>query len=175
MCIHGCMGAHVHVPCRLAVGALPCPSVSREEVANACGLEDSHDGVNYMRAACVIAMAKAHELLEPFVHQVCTCSTVQCHLYCITVHALKLRGAAYTYTYTYTCYLHTRPCRDKVFGEHHTYVTYTMHGTYMTVPSRSRFAFPRAAWTAPFTCAAPPAWHGHVFAGQRACCTAGGW
>lgn len=34
---------------------MSCPDLSKEEVANACGLDDSHDGANYMRAACVIA------------------------------------------------------------------------------------------------------------------------
>ncbi|GFR45611.1 hypothetical protein Agub_g7018 [Astrephomene gubernaculifera] len=56
---------------RLVVGALPCPEVSPEEIVNACGLdmEGGHDGANYVRAACVIAVGKARELLEPFIHQ----------------------------------------------------------------------------------------------------------
>ena len=71
------------------MGALPCPGVSSEEVANACGLEDTHDGVNYMRAACVIAMAKAHELLEPFIHQVRS-GLVRSG----QVHGVRVRGLA---------------------------------------------------------------------------------
>ena len=54
----------------MAVGSLECPDITREEIANACGLEDFHDGVNYMRTACVIAVAKAQSLFEPFIHQV---------------------------------------------------------------------------------------------------------
>lgn len=54
---------------RACVGALPCPAISREEVVNACGAEELHDGVNYMRTACVIAVAKAREMLEPLIHQ----------------------------------------------------------------------------------------------------------
>ena len=33
-------------------------------------MDDVHDGVNYMRTACVIAVAKARESFEPFLHQV---------------------------------------------------------------------------------------------------------
>lgn len=34
---------------RLVVGNIKCPSVSREEIVNACGVEDIHDGTNYFR------------------------------------------------------------------------------------------------------------------------------
>ena len=54
---------------RRSVGSLPCPDISREEIVNACGVDDFHDGVNYTRTACVIAVAKAADALEPFVHQ----------------------------------------------------------------------------------------------------------
>ena len=46
---------------RRAVGGLPCPDISREEIVNACGVDDFHDGVNYTRTACVIAVSKAAE------------------------------------------------------------------------------------------------------------------
>lgn len=55
---------------RLAVGQICCPDITREEIANACGLDDYHDGVNYMRTACVIAVTKARDIFEPFLHQV---------------------------------------------------------------------------------------------------------
>lgn len=32
--------------------------VSEDEIANAAGISDMHDGVNFMRAACVIAVDK---------------------------------------------------------------------------------------------------------------------
>lgn len=38
---------------------------------NACGVDDIHDGVNYVRTACVIAVSKARDIFEPFMHQVC--------------------------------------------------------------------------------------------------------
>ena len=34
------------------------------------GIDDFHDGVNYTRTACVIAVSKARDLFEPFLHQV---------------------------------------------------------------------------------------------------------
>ena len=36
---------------------------------NACGIDDFHDGVNYTRTACVIAVSKARDMFEPFLHQ----------------------------------------------------------------------------------------------------------
>ncbi|KAL5723463.1 ARP2/3 actin-organizing complex subunit Arc5 [Ranunculus cassubicifolius] len=41
----------------------------REEIVNACGVEDIHDGTNYSRIACVIVVAKARDTFEPFLHQ----------------------------------------------------------------------------------------------------------
>ncbi|GAB4838318.1 ARP2/3 actin-organizing complex subunit Arc5 [Ancistrocladus abbreviatus] len=54
---------------RLVVGGIKCPQITREEIVNACGVEDIHDGTNYSRTACVIAVAKARDTFEPFLHQ----------------------------------------------------------------------------------------------------------
>ncbi|KAG0520299.1 hypothetical protein BDA96_08G062200 [Sorghum bicolor] len=54
---------------RLVVGSIRCPPITREEIVNACGVEDIHDGTNYSRTACVIAVAKARDTFEPFLHQ----------------------------------------------------------------------------------------------------------
>ncbi|KAK3268569.1 hypothetical protein CYMTET_22934 [Cymbomonas tetramitiformis] len=54
---------------RQVVGTVSCPSVNREEIVNACGVDEVHDGINYTRTACVIAVAKAKEAFEPFLHQ----------------------------------------------------------------------------------------------------------
>jgi hypothetical protein len=54
---------------RLGMGELICPDISREEIVNACGIDDFHDGVNYTRTACVIAVSKARDIFEPFLHQ----------------------------------------------------------------------------------------------------------
>lgn len=34
---------------RLVVGGVKCPPITREEIVNACGVEDIHDGTNYSR------------------------------------------------------------------------------------------------------------------------------
>lgn len=57
---------------RLGMGELVCPDISREEIVNACGIDDFHDGVNYTRTACVIAVSKARDMFEPFLHQAST-------------------------------------------------------------------------------------------------------
>ena len=65
-------GAQYHraiVEFRHVVGQIKCPSISREEIVNACGIDDVHDGVNYTRAACVIAINKAKDVFEPFLYQ----------------------------------------------------------------------------------------------------------
>lgn len=54
---------------RLGMNELICPDISREEIVNACGIDDFHDGVNYTRTACVIAVSKARDMFEPFLHQ----------------------------------------------------------------------------------------------------------
>ena len=58
---------------RTGIGQLICQDISREEIVNACGIDDFHDGVNYTRTACVIAVSKARDMFEPFLHQVCCC------------------------------------------------------------------------------------------------------
>ncbi|CAI9781780.1 unnamed protein product [Fraxinus pennsylvanica] len=54
---------------RFVVGGFKCPPITREEIVNACGVEDIHDGTNYSRTACVIAVTKARDTFEPFLHQ----------------------------------------------------------------------------------------------------------
>lgn len=51
------------------VGSVRCPDVEREEIVNACGVDDFHDGANVIRTACVVGMAKARSVLEPFIQQ----------------------------------------------------------------------------------------------------------
>lgn len=41
---------------RLIVGKLKCHTVSREEIVNACGVEDIHDGTNYVRYCLLISI-----------------------------------------------------------------------------------------------------------------------
>ena len=51
------------------VGQLKCPAVDREEIVNACGVDDLHDGANVIRTAVVVGTSKARETLEPFLGQ----------------------------------------------------------------------------------------------------------
>ena len=39
--------------------------VTEDEIANAAGIGDVHNGVNFMRAAAVIAMEKAQQSFDP--------------------------------------------------------------------------------------------------------------
>ena len=80
---------------RLGMGELVCPDISREEIVNACGIDDFHDGVNYTRTACVIAVSKARDIFEPFLHQVLdrsgSCHTAAMHVLGISVHGCAAR------------------------------------------------------------------------------------
>ncbi len=49
----------------LAVRHLSLPSVGSDEIANALGVGDAHDGADFVRASCVIAVDKARRSFEP--------------------------------------------------------------------------------------------------------------
>jgi len=49
----------------LAVRHLSLPSVESDEIANALGVGDAHDGADFVRASCVIAVDKARRSFEP--------------------------------------------------------------------------------------------------------------
>lgn len=42
------------------------PIITEDEVANAAGVGETHDGVNFLRAACVISIFKAQSSFDPF-------------------------------------------------------------------------------------------------------------
>ncbi|KAJ6406223.1 DYNAMIN-LIKE PROTEIN ARC5 [Salix viminalis] len=78
---------------RFVVGGIKCPQITREEIVNACGVEDIHDGTNYSRTACVIAVAKARDTFEPFLHQLgCRLLYVLKRLLPISVYLLQKDG-----------------------------------------------------------------------------------
>jgi hypothetical protein len=52
----------------LAAKCLRIPSIAEDEIANAAGLGESHDGVNFLHAACTIALEKARVSFEPMLH-----------------------------------------------------------------------------------------------------------
>ncbi|BFG19730.1 hypothetical protein CerSpe_060040 [Prunus speciosa] len=78
---------------RFVVGGIKCPPITREEIVNACGVEDLHDGTNYSRTACVIAVAKASDTFEPFLHQLgCRLLHILKRLLPISVYLLQKDG-----------------------------------------------------------------------------------
>ncbi|GAV89980.1 Dynamin_N domain-containing protein [Cephalotus follicularis] len=78
---------------RFVVGGTKCPPITREEIVNACGVEDIHDGTNYSRTACVIAVAKARDTFEPFLHQLgCRLLHILKRLLPISVYLLQKDG-----------------------------------------------------------------------------------
>ncbi|KAM1225706.1 hypothetical protein ACFX13_045142 [Malus domestica] len=78
---------------RFVVGGIKCPPITREEIVNACGVEDLHDGTNYSRTACVIAVAKARDTFEPFLHQLgCRLLHILKRLLPISVYLLQKDG-----------------------------------------------------------------------------------
>ncbi|KAI5356126.1 hypothetical protein L3X38_009021 [Prunus dulcis] len=78
---------------RFLAGGIKCPPITREEIVNACGVEDLHDGTNYSRTACVIAVAKARDTFEPFLHQLgCRLLHILKRLLPISVYLLQKDG-----------------------------------------------------------------------------------
>ncbi|CAK9140463.1 unnamed protein product [Ilex paraguariensis] len=78
---------------RFVAGGIKCPPITREEIVNACGVEDIHDGTNYSRTACVIAVAKARDTFEPFLDQLgCRLLHILKRLLPISVYLLQKDG-----------------------------------------------------------------------------------
>ena len=76
------------------MGSAKCPSVDREEIVNACGVDDFHDGANVVRTACVIGMAKAREAFEPFLQQLgARLAHVQRRMLPISMYLMQRDGA----------------------------------------------------------------------------------
>lgn len=49
----------------LATKCLRLPTIAEDEIANAAGIGDTHDGVNFLHASCTIAMEKARISFDP--------------------------------------------------------------------------------------------------------------
>ena len=61
-------GAQYHRAMRefnLATRCLRLPNISEDEIANAAGIGDTHDGVNFLRAACIISLDKTRMSFDP--------------------------------------------------------------------------------------------------------------
>jgi len=78
-----------------AVRHMSLPEVTADEIANAAGVNDVHDGTNYMRAACVIAVAKAQVSFDPLLEalQVRTRHIMR-RLFPIVTHMLDAKGVS---------------------------------------------------------------------------------
>ena len=89
-------GAQYHRALReftLAVRLMKTPVISEDEIANAAGVGDMHDGVNFMRAACVIAVEKARSSFEPLLEALRHRTThIMKRLYPITEYMLQRNG-----------------------------------------------------------------------------------
>jgi hypothetical protein len=61
-------GAQYHRALReftIAIRHMKSPTITEDEISNAAGMCDTHNGINFMRAACIIAMEKAELSFEP--------------------------------------------------------------------------------------------------------------
>lgn len=61
-------GAQYHRALReftIAIRHMKSPIITEDEISNAAGMCDTHNGINFMRAACIIAMEKAELSFEP--------------------------------------------------------------------------------------------------------------
>ena len=52
----------------LAIKCLRTPVITEDEIANAAGVGSTHDGVNFLHAACVISLEKARTSFEPLLN-----------------------------------------------------------------------------------------------------------
>lgn len=76
------------------MGSLKCPEVDREEIVNACGVDDFHDGANVVRTACIVGMSKARETFEPVLAQLgARLAHVQRRMLPISMYLLQKEGA----------------------------------------------------------------------------------
>lgn len=76
------------------MGAMTCPTVEREELVNACGVDDFHDGANVVRTACIVGMAKARDAFEPVLAQLgYRLAHVQRRMLPISMYLLQKEGA----------------------------------------------------------------------------------
>eukprot|EP00981_Chlorochromonas_danica_P005799 scaffold1190_cov187-Ochromonas_danica.AAC.31 len=81
----------------IAVRHAKSPSVSENEIANAAGMADTHNGVNFMRAACVIAMEKAQLSFEPMLEALRhRTEHIMKRLYPIIAKLVHMRGNSFS-------------------------------------------------------------------------------
>ncbi|KAG5179162.1 hypothetical protein JKP88DRAFT_201174 [Tribonema minus] len=78
-----------------AVRHMSSPEITEDEIANAAGMGDMHDGVNFMRAACVIAVEKARLGFDPLLESLRVRAVhVLKRVFAVVEHMLKRDGLA---------------------------------------------------------------------------------
>lgn len=79
----------------IAARHMRTPVVTEDEIANAAGMGDVHDGANFMRAACVIAVEKAQSTFDPMLEALRERVVhIMRRLYPVVQHMLRQGGAA---------------------------------------------------------------------------------
>jgi len=74
----------------LASKCLRTPIITEDEIANAAGVGEVHDGVNFLQASCVIAIEKARQSFEPMLNTLLFRMThVMSRLFPITEYMLR--------------------------------------------------------------------------------------
>jgi hypothetical protein len=96
-------GAQYHRVLReftLATRCLRLPAVSEDEIANAAGLGDRHDGVNFLRAACMIAVEKAQTSFDPMLEALrMRCVHIMGKMYFVSEYMLRQKRERNLYSY----------------------------------------------------------------------------
>jgi hypothetical protein len=86
----------------LASRCLRLPTITEDEIANAAGVGDTHDGVNFLRASCVIALEKARVSFDPLLESL---RARMCHvmerLYPVSEYMLRQRNERQVASYAY--------------------------------------------------------------------------
>jgi hypothetical protein len=89
-------GAQYHRTLRefsFAVKHMAAPEITEDEIANSAGIGDMHDGINFMRAACVIAVEKARTSFDPLLESLRVRTVhVMKRLFSVVDYMLKKEG-----------------------------------------------------------------------------------
>ena len=84
----------------LATRCLRLPTISEDEIANAAGLGDRHDGVNFLRAACMIAVEKAQTSFDPMLESLrMRCVHIMGKMSSVSEYMLRQKRERNLYTY----------------------------------------------------------------------------
>jgi len=84
----------------LASRCLRLPPIAEDEIANAVGVGDRHDGVNFLRAACVIAVEKAQISFDPMLEALrLRMAHVMTKMYAVCEYMIRQKRERNQYSY----------------------------------------------------------------------------